>query len=174
MPAIGRAKLEEWLDQASERGRFDHADRLYAEWQKLGPETKRVLFGSAAQVDSLDRFFLLAKRIGENPNPSGTAPTLLKSGEITVPAAAAFSGSPAGVFASLGASLTMGGVAKLLYSPAGVRALTKLLQASPGAALGRGVTSVASRAAWVDLANAARAEGIPVQVPQAADRDASR
>lgn len=104
MPELGRAKLQELLDTATERGRFDHADKLYAEWQKLGPATKKVLFPEPGQVDALDRFFLLAKRIAQNPNPSGTAHVN-------------------NVFNWM-SSIGSYPLAKLLYTPEGVRALT--------------------------------------------------
>lgn len=170
MPAVGRAKLESWLDLASERGRFDHADRLYAEWNKLGPETKRVLFGKADAVEALDRFFLLAKRIGENPNPSGTAGTLMKTAEVSAPVSALFSGHPlAAVGAAMG-SAALGGLAKLLYSPRGVKALTRVLALDTKAAAGRTVGRAASAAAWLDLAQAAKSAGVPLELPKAADQ----
>lgn len=171
MAQIGRAKLEEWLDSASERGRFDHADRLYAEWNKMGPETKRVLFGKADTVQALDRFFLLAKRIAENPNPSGTAPTLLKTAEVTAPVSALFSGHPLAALGAVGGSVTLGGVAKLLYSPGGVKALTRFLEADPRAAAkgaGRTVGRAASQAAWLDLVQVAKTEGVPLELSKAA------
>lgn len=174
LPAVGRAKLEEWLDAASERGRFDHADRLYAEWNKLGPETKRLLFGKADAVQALDRFFLLAKRIGENPNPSGTAPTLLKTGEITAVSSALFSGHPGAALASLGTSATLGGIAKLLYSPKGVKALTRVLELETKAAAGKAVGRAATEAAWLDLSQAGNTVGVPIAVPKAADRSDPR
>lgn len=169
MPALGRAKLEEWLDMATERGRFDHADKLYAEWNKLGPETKRILFGKADTIANLDRFFLLAKRIGENPNPSGTAPTLLKTGELT--------GALTHPFVSIPASLTLGATAKLLYSPKGVRALTRVLETSTAAPVRAGARvagRAASQAAWIDLANVAKSMGVPLELPKAADTDPTR
>lgn len=159
VPDIARAYLEDALGQASERGRFDHADRLYANWQKLGPETKRILFGGEL-TGELNKFFLLAKRMGENPNPSGTAPTLLKTGEAV--------GLVTHPLATLPASLTMGGLAKLLYTPAGVRAVTKLLAARvprPNAAT---LQSTAQRAALAEVAAAARSAGVPLDLPRAA------
>lgn len=117
VPKIGRAYLQQLLDTATERGRFEHADKLYAEWQKLGPATKRILFPEAGQVSALNDFFLLAKRINENPNPSGTAATLLKGGEgvglLTHP------------LITLPGTISAGVLAKVLYSPAAIRLLTK-------------------------------------------------
>lgn len=73
MPAVGRAYVEGMLDTATREGNFDKTGTLKASWDKLGPETKKVLFPDSNLRTSLDNFFLLAKRIGENPNPSGTA-----------------------------------------------------------------------------------------------------
>lgn len=164
MPEIGRAKLEELLSTATERDRFDHADKLYAEWQKLGPETKRTLFPGDGQISALDHFFLLAKRIAENPNSSGTAPTLMKAGEMV--------GIVTHPLATLPASLTMGALSKLLYSPRGVRALSKVMATELKApAMAK---SAVKQAAWIELANVARAADVPLAVPRAADRSGSR
>lgn len=173
MPEIGRAKLEQWLDLATERGGFAHADRLYAEWNKLGAETKRILFGKADNVAALDNFFLLAKRISENPNPSGTAGTYLKSAEVTAPVAAMFSGHPLAALGAISSSVTLGGLAKLLYTPRGAAAVVKLLKATPTAPAAVGASSgrAAIQAAWIDLASAAKAAGVPLEMPKAASSE---
>lgn len=150
---VGRAWLEDRFDSATERGRFDHADRLYAEWQKLGPQTKQVLFGEEL-TPKLDDFFLLAKRIAENPNPSGTAHTLTAL--------------------NFGAQPVTWGLAKLLYTPRGVKALTKFLSLeAPAPVKGAAVAikGAVKQAAWIDLATAARAAGAPLELPKAAGQD---
>lgn len=109
IPKIARAYLDGLMDTATAEGGFGHADKLWAEWNKLGPDTKAILFrGDRAHIKALDNFFLLAKKVGENPNPSGTAPVLT---------ALNVAGAPA-----------MSVVARLLYSPKGVRALTQGFQ----------------------------------------------
>jgi hypothetical protein len=70
---VGRAWLEDALSQATQEGSFSHTARLWADWNKLGPQTKQLLFRNKALVTDLTNFFLLAKKIGENPNPSGSA-----------------------------------------------------------------------------------------------------
>lgn len=121
LPNVGRAWLEEAMHKATAEGRFSHADALWGDWQKLGSETKQALFPHVAA--DLDRFFLLAKKMAENPNPSGTAKV-----------ASIFN-----VLSSVGAYP----VAKLMYSPQGVRLLTRTMSAGSGnvgeltAALGR-------------------------------------
>jgi len=152
LPQLGRAKLDQWLDVATERGKFDHADRLYAEWQKMGDETKRLLFGTPARVQALDEFFLLAKRIKENPNPSGTAH--VNSVFNVVSQVATFP------------------LAKLLYTEGGVNALTGLLKLDP-AVSSRTVSGAAREAAWARLSIAAQQAGVkvPLQFPRAAQAD---
>ena len=76
LPKIGRAFLDNLMGQATAEGGFGHAKKLYADWQRVGPDTKRLLFKDPALVRDLDSFFLLAKRLSDTPNPSGTALTL--------------------------------------------------------------------------------------------------
>jgi hypothetical protein len=178
MADLGRAKLQQWLDLATERGYFQHGDKIYAEWEKLGPQTKRILFGDNPKlVEELDRFFLLAKRLHENVNPSGSAATVTKFAEISAATGAIASLHPAAFLGELATSIGMGGIARLLYSAKGARALADLMQSStlPQAAsrAGAGVTSSAARAAALArLAEVAKAEG--VDLPLAADRDEKR
>ncbi len=142
IPQIGRAYLEELLTKATAEGKFGHADALWSAWQNLGPQTKALLF--KGQVPDLNNFFLLAKKVAENPNPSGTARVMTAFNVMsTVPSYL---------------------LAKLLYSPAGVRLLTKKL----------GVTvplgSPAAATAWsADLVKAAGDPG-PRALPLAADQ----
>ena len=108
MPQVARAFLEDLMDLATAEGGFGHADKLWAEWQKLGAATKAVLFPSAGHVKNLNEFFLLAKRIGENPNPSGTARVLNATKVLSAP--------------------VMNGLARLLYTPDTARQATTALR----------------------------------------------
>lgn len=132
VPKVGRAYLENMIDLATREGGFGHGDRLWSDWHKLGPETKAVLFPDRALRRDLDNFFMLAKKAGENVNPSGTA------GAVT--AVNMWSAVPANV------------LGRMLYSRRGVQALTRgvTLQLSRGAARG------ARTAPVVDLAQIAR------------------
>lgn len=154
LPKVGRAVLEELLTKATREGGFNRAQGLYADWGRLGAGTKRLLFRDAALVKDLDSFFLLAKKAAENPNPSGTALTLSKGGEMTL----LFNQPVTGAAVTLGAPL----LSKLLHSPRVVRALN------------RGLTTpaknkAASLAAVVEVMAAAREAG--VRVAPAADRE---
>lgn len=85
MPRLGRAYLQGLLDTATAEGGFQKAGTLQNAWQKLGPETKRLLFRDPQTIQNLDDFFLLAKKISENPNPSGTATTIASAMPILRP-----------------------------------------------------------------------------------------
>jgi len=123
-PLIARAVLD---------GLIDHPTagpaKTWADWQKLGPETKYALY-TPEHIRDLNAFFKLRKMIAENPNPSGTAHTLLVgglAGLVTAPITAAVSG--------------------LLHSPSGVKLLTKGLQIP--------LKNKAASAAWLgEMANA--------------------
>lgn len=177
VPDVARAWLEQRLELAQREGGFGHADKLWSDWNNLGPETKRILF-SAEHADALDRFFLLAKRIGENPNPSGSAHTFISAANLAGAAATAIFHPLAG----LAELLSPWAVSKLLYSKGGVQALTKWMQANANAgAVTRGgdrVTlspSTAQAAAWAGLVQAGRQVGVDLPaVPKAADTNESR
>lgn len=137
IPNVARAYLEDMIQQATSEGGYAHADRLFANWQKLGPQTKAKLFKGLEK--DLDQFFLLGKKIKENPNPSGTA---------TIPSL-----NMTEVLAYLPAKV----LSKLLFTPGGVKALTAARQASQ-------VPSRASQAlALSQLSRAAQSAGVPFE-----------
>jgi hypothetical protein len=109
IPTVARAFIEQLIDKATDEGGFKRADGLYADWMKLGDESKRVLFGS--KTAELDSFFRLAKKIATNPNPSGTA----------------YAMTATNVLASVPGYV----LARILYSPGGARVLTNVLSTSP-------------------------------------------
>lgn len=154
MPDVARAYLEDLMGTATAEGGFGRSAKLQAEWQKLGPETKKALFSDPGHVQALDQFFLLAKRLAENPNPSGTAHNLT-------------------VF-NVGSTIPMWAAAKLLYTPRGVRALTRVYQL-PFQAQVSGATRTAT---LLNLVQAGRAAGVDLSgVPAMAgpdDRGASK
>jgi hypothetical protein len=132
MAQIGRAWIENALTKATAEGGFSRAQGLLADWQKMGPQTKQLLFHDAAHIRDLDSFFRLAKKLGENPNPSGTALTLAKGGEL----GALFTAPGAGAAYTLSAPI----VAKLLLSPKTTQLLLQGLRLPMGA--------TAARVAW--------------------------
>jgi hypothetical protein len=155
MPQIGRAYLDDLLAKATAEGGFEKAASLQSSWEKLGPQTKALLF-KPQHIKDLDNFFLVAKKMAENPNPSGTAyvtglgaqGALLVTNPIT------------GAAVTLG----LGALSKLLHSPFGVRAVTRGLS-----------IPLASRAsatsAYAGLLSAAKQEGVTL-TPAVADSEA--
>lgn len=114
---VARAYLDRLMEKATSEGGFGRAKGIAADWERLGPQTKAVLFKDPAYVRDLDNFFHLAKRIEDNPNPSGTAHTLMTAAQggliLTDPIT--------GVASQVGAAA----LSKLLHSPAGVKLLTR-------------------------------------------------
>lgn len=145
IPEVARALMEELLDKPTSEGGFRFADKAQADWRRIGDATKRILFPKAGQIEALDNFFQLAKKIGENPNPSGTAQTLNATNVIAgIPAYA---------------------LAKMLYTPGGVKLLTTALRVSVNAA-------PATRAmAMAQVVRAAQEAGVPWVLPKAADQE---
>ena len=131
---IGRAWLEDALTKATADGGFGRASSLLADWQNLGPQTKQLLFGNAAHVKDLDHFFLLAKKMTETPNPSGSAMTFFKGAEATALARDVLMGAP-----GLGTAFTFSApfVAKLLLSPTTTRLLVQGLRLPVSARMAR-------------------------------------
>lgn len=157
---IARAYLEDALSTATAEGGFDRAARLAANWQKLGPATKQILFPLKGQIEALDSYFLLAKKLAESPNPSGTAltGTSIASGGLI------FTNPAVGVPLTLGA----GALSKILRSPKAVQLLTQGLRLS----LGPGRVSQAARASAIaTVFNAAREAGVRLSVAPAGAED---
>lgn len=154
LPNVGRAILEDLLTKATKEGGFNRAQGLQAEWIKLGPATKKLLYRDPQLIKDLDHFFLLAKKAAENPNPSGTALTLQKSGELGL----LYTDPVTGTAASLSALA----LSKMLHSPRLVRLLNRGLIIPVR-------NKAASTAVIGELATAAREAG--VQLAPAVDRE---
>lgn len=162
VPQIARATLDGMLQTATERGRFDHADKLYADWQKLGSQTKAILYPQPGLSEAIGHFFLLAKKIAESPNPSQSGLVVNAGGQMVL----AVTNPVVGVPVVLGS----GALSKLLHSRTGAQAITRLLQAERPSVLPAAVRVKAHKAAWVNVVTAARSAGVPMdQLPMAAD-----
>jgi len=105
MPVVARSVLEGLLEKQTQGGIFGKsADGLYRAWHNLGPQTKAILFRDRGLIRDLDNFFLLAKKVGQNPNPSGSARSINATKLI--------------------AALPNWAMAKLFYSPRAVKSLS--------------------------------------------------
>lgn len=159
VPDVARAYLEDLMNTATAEGGFNRTAKLQADWQRLGPATKQELFGG--QVQNLDHFFLLAKKLSESPNPSGTALTLNSGSQIAL----TFTHPMTGIPLVLGS----GALSKLLHSPRGVQALTKGMEVS----LQPAASGATKTAALLNLFHTARGLGADLSaVPATAGPDA--
>jgi hypothetical protein len=117
MPKLGRAFVDDLISKATSEGDFSKQASLWNRWQSLGPETKKIIFSDPALRGSLDDFFLLAKKMSENPNPSGTGHVISMLGQggalLTAP--------------HIAIPIEIGGavLSRLLHSPATVRLLIR-------------------------------------------------
>lgn len=156
LPQIGRAYLDDLFSTATAEGGFSKAQGLQAKWQKLGPQTKLLLFKDPGYIKDLDNFFLLAKKMAENPNPSGTAYV----GSIGAQGALMLTEPVTGLaVAATGAALS-----KLLHSPAGVRALTRGLSVPVG-------SRAAAASAFGSVVKAAEEQGVRLVPATAEERE---
>ncbi len=131
LPQVGKAVLSDMLGEATKNGSFESAASLASKWEKLGPETKKLLFPDSGHVADLDKFWALAKKMGENPNPSGSG-TL-----VSVLAQGAMLTNP---LTLAGYQIAGGTLAKLLSSPTVTKALvdaSTIPLRAKGAALAR-------------------------------------
>jgi hypothetical protein len=125
MKEVGRAYVEGLLETATREGDFEKARTIFNQWHDLGPETKKALFGDPALIKNLDNFFHLAKRLAENPNPSGSGlMASMEAGGILIMT------SPA-----VGAGYLIGNaaLARALYNPRISQKLAAVLDGRAGA-----------------------------------------
>jgi hypothetical protein len=159
IPMIGRAVLEDMLHTATESGGFKHAAKLYADWKRMGPETKQMLFG--ANQENIGKFLLLATKLEESPNPSQSGLIANTAGQIGVAIAHPLVGVPL--------ILSTGALSKMLHSEIGARALTRAFSISAGPySLGPKAAKAAQLSAAAGVVRAARTLGIPLPAAAAA------
>lgn len=157
IPKIGRAVLDEMLSRATDKGGFQGAAKLSSDWDKLGTETKALLFPTTGLTKEIDQFMLAAKKLAENPNPSGTGGMNIMTAQAGAGGGAlalAATGHP-GALALFGlGELTAYGLAKALRSPTTLRVLTTGMQAAPGSA-----RAIAARQLILKLNSAQQSKG---------------
>lgn len=120
IPQIARGFLEDMIEKATAEGDWRKGQGLFERWNNLGPETKKLLFPNPMQRADLDKFFLIAKKLGEVTNPSQSATVISSLSSFGL----LFKHPPTGILYILGG----GAISKMLHSPAGVRALTEGMQ----------------------------------------------
>jgi hypothetical protein len=161
VPQIARAYLDDLFTRATAKTGAVAGDALLADWNRLGPATKKMLFPNPGHVRSIDNFVRLAKRVSVNPNPSGTAHSMAAGGQLLM------LGNP---LLAVKVQLGSYGMSQLLYSQKGVAALTRLLEAAPTVPgrVARVPASMGRPAALANVLKVARDAGVQVR-PAAAD-----
>ncbi len=145
LPQVGRAVVDDLLDAATQEGGFGGGAGLFKKWQNLGDETKALLFKPEIKKD-LDRFFLLAKRMGESPNPSQSATMSIGAGSGVM----TFLNPATGIPLVLGA----GALSKLLHSQKGAQMLTALMSTPKTSSAYPGMIANLSRVAGLEASQA--------------------
>lgn len=116
LPEVGKSYMQGLMDKAFGEAGTAKPGTALTEWNKLGPETKKLLFKDPGTIKDIGDYFTLAKRVAENPNPSGTAVV----GQLM------FDGSLAIHSPHLAVPYIVGKAAlgRILLSPGGAKALT--------------------------------------------------
>lgn len=148
LPKLARAYLDDLMDRATAGGGFTGAKGIASEWNKLGAQTKKMLFTDPLYVRDLDNFFRLAERMAENPNPSGTGNVLSMGAQGALLWSEPVTGAVT--------QLTGYALSKLMHSPRGVRILTKGLTVPLS-------NRSAAIATVTELAKASADAGVPMQ-----------
>lgn len=131
---MGRTYLQGLVDKATKDGGFDRTAGVTADWNRMGPETKTLLFGKDFSAD-MDKFLLGAKKVRTDYNPSGTAKAVAALGPLAGVAGAAYetiTGNPGAGAAIAGGVAGTHALSSVLFTPGGIKALTSAIKLRPG------------------------------------------
>ena len=153
----GRAWLETHLAPVTEKGGFENVDKLVAEWNKLGPSSKPLLFGGTNNVTALDQLMRLAQELNKVHNRSGSTTMGVAVGSL-----AGLMAFPAEAIMGL---LGAGSISAITRSPAAVKLLTQGMtkMLGPGRSSAPAVAKAAQAAALANIMAARREAGIEEQ-----------
>ena len=153
----GRAWLETHLAPVTEKGGFENVDKLVAEWNKLGPSSKPLLFGGTNNVTALDQLMRLAQELNKVHNRSGSTTMGVAAGSL-----AGLMAFPAEAIMGL---LGAGSISAITRSPAAVKLLTQGMtkMLGPGRSSAPAVAKAAQAAALANIMAARREAGIEEQ-----------
>lgn len=88
VPKVARAWFDDTIGKATVDGSFslDKAKAIQSDWTKLGPETKKILFGNPATIRQLDDFFGYAAKAGQTPMAKLSGEPVTAFGQLVAPA----------------------------------------------------------------------------------------
>ena len=145
LESVGRTYLEQLMETATNEGGWGRSAGVKASWERMGPETKNLLFGPKV-TQSLNDGFLAAKRLvtNEGSQTAGRGAAFASYGEIGNSIAELLGGvvlkNPFGAAVDVAGKLvkTRGQravLAKLAFHPAGAQLLNQVLQIPSGTKL---------------------------------------
>src|ERR1700722_2775479 len=137
MKTVGRTFLDGLVEKATKEGGFDRAGGVKADWERLGPETKKLLFGPQL-TGELDKFFLAAKRLTNPLNASGSGHMITALGSLGAAGEimrALMTGNPTEAAAVGATAFAVPNIAaRLMFTPGGVNLMTRLITLPTGSA----------------------------------------
>lgn len=148
-------QLNKIFEKGQATGGMSREAGMWQDWLRMRGDIARQL--PAPLVSDLEKFFLGAKRLAENPNPSGSATTAISTAMLTHAAYHPATGVPA--------LLGTGMLAKLLRSRAGVQALTRGLDIPLGTPAAESVVRQIADIVGPEAATAAGAAASPTMPP---------
>jgi hypothetical protein len=137
MKTVGRTFLDGLVDKATKEGGFQRSAGVKADWERLGPETKELLFGKQL-TGEMDKFMLAAKRLTSPLNPSGSAHMIAALGGLGVAGEivrSLLTGNP-----TEAAAVGLSGVAvpniaaRVMFTPGGLNLMTRVITLPTGSA----------------------------------------
>jgi len=130
LATVGRTYLEGMIEKATQEGGFGRAQGILADWNKLGPETKNLLFGPKTASD-VENFMIAAKRLTKSTNPSGSAHSMAAFGSFGMLGKAfleTVSFQPLAAAKSVAYGVGFPNVmARVLFSPGGAKLMTQAI-----------------------------------------------
>jgi len=79
---VGNTFMQGLVDKLTANGQIGRAEGVLADWNRLGPETKRILFGNQEQANQFHRFLITVQELNKMRNPSGTAKAMASLSSI--------------------------------------------------------------------------------------------
>jgi len=113
---IGNTFIQGLVEKLTANGQIGRAEGVLADWNRLGPETKKILFGNQEQANMFHRFLLTVQELNKMRNPSGTAKATAALSSIL----------------SVGKGAKNYALAKILMEPGGPNKVRALLVAPEG------------------------------------------
>lgn len=142
LDTVGRTFLNNLMEKATNEGGWGRSAGVKADWERMGPETKNLVFGPKT-TQALDNFFLAAKRLAVNEGSptAGRIAAFMSYGDVGTAIAELVTGVATGhpMMGAVGAAGTLyktrvqpGMLAKVAFQPAGAQLLNRVMTIPTG------------------------------------------